>query len=430
VFPTGIEPRDEVAYTINNNGVISRGTVKVYDASPGVFAMRGDGRGAADARCVRTSDDGKDIELTNLPCAIGFEGESYSLTLYGTGLRFGAGATVRFRFVNQEGEFDEVEVAPSFIGEYVDANGKKYLGLDEIRVTLDAELAGIADAETMVLLVSNGESLTSQEGVTTAFLGVGEDMNIFNGASIEGGSVARGSIAAAFTQNDDDEEDVFSDLTLTAPLGNPPLELGGVRVRVAGRDARILSVAPDEVHFIVPAEVSASENVLFVVTGGQKVFNARTTVTDVAPGVFTESDDGSGPIAARCGLVLANGAIEYSAPPCAVSTANEKRILVIKGTGWRNASGVKLTFDNIELVPSFAGPEPGLPGVDRIEVVLTDELAGRENDLIVNAADNGETINSQSGATISFQSVPETDVEGVRKTRVMILPRLARPPLK
>ena len=74
-----------MAYAINNNGVISRGAVKAFDASPGVFAMRSDGRGAADARCVRTSDDGKDIELTNLPCAIGFEGETYALTLYGTG---------------------------------------------------------------------------------------------------------------------------------------------------------------------------------------------------------------------------------------------------------------------------------------------------------------------------------------------------------
>ena len=63
----------------------------------------------------------------------------------------------------------------------------------------------------------------------------------------------------------------------------------------------------------------------------------------------------------------------------------------------------------VELIPSYAGPEPGLPGVDRVEVVLGDEVAGREHDLILSAAANGETFNSQTGAKISFQALPPSE---------------------
>lgn len=412
VMPVGIEPRDDVSFLINNNGIISRGTVDVRDGAPGIFTVRSDGRGPADARCIRTAEDGQRELLTAMPCAIGFEGESYSLVLYGTGWRFGSGIRVRFRFVNREGEFDEVEVVPALAGEYEGENGERYLGLDMIRVTLADDLAEATEVETQVLLSSNNQSFVSQEEVTTEFLGIEEDMNLLNAASFEGGRIARGSIAVAFTQNDEDEEDIFTEETLEAPAHEPRLELGGVRVRVGGRDARILSVAPDEIRFVVPSEVEPSGGVLVMVSNGAKVFNARVTIADVAPGFFTESDDGRGQIVARCGRVLGNGAVEYTAPPCATSSGGVQRTLVLKGTGWRFASGVRLTFDNVELIPSYAGPEPGLPGVDRIEVVLGDEVAGREHDLILSAASNGETFTSQTGAKISFEALPPGEETG------------------
>ena len=152
---------------------------------------------------------------------------------------------------------------------------------------------------------------------------------------------------------------------------------------------------------------------------------------DAAPGLFTQTDDGDGPVKARCGLVLSNGVVEYSAPPCAVSSEGEKRILALTGSGWRFASGVKVTFDTIEIIPTYAGPEPGLPGVDRIELELTGDVAtdvaGREEDIVVNATINGENASSQTGATIAFKdSLSEGNAQPPSPDRVNKIPGARR----
>lgn len=423
VLPTGLAADDDVLVIINNNGVISRTTVDIRDAAPGVYAISADGKGQADAKCMRTSDDGKETEYIALPCPVGYQGATNSLALYGTGWRFGADIRVRFRFKINDTEEDEVEITPGYSGPYIDDDGKEHLGLDQIKVSLDEDLANRVNVETMVLLTSNSESVTSQEEVTTEFAGFQQDLSVINGASQESGPVARGSIAYALVQNDDNETDVFSEQTLEASRTDPPFELGGVTVKVAGIAARILRVAPEEVRFIVPSNIEANDSALIQVLAGGKIFNTRQSVKDAAPGVFTETEDGDGSVTARCGLFLASGAIEYSAPPCAVGKENEKRILVLTGTGWRFASGVKTTFDGTDLIPSYAGPEPGLPGLDRIEIPLTadlaEDIAGKKKDIVVQATINNETISSQTGATIEFQeSVAEEELSGDRTRRL------------
>lgn len=419
VLPTGLAADDDVLVIVNNNGVISRTTVDIRDAAPGVYAVRSDGKGQANAKCMRTSDSGKETEYAALPCPVGYQGAVNSLVLYGTGWRYGTDIRVRFRFKINDTEEDEVEVAPSYAGPYVDDDGKEHLGLDQITVSLDEDLANRVNVETMVLLTSNSEAVTSQEEVTTEFGGFQQDLSVINGASQESGPIARGSIAYALVQNDDDETDVFSEQTIEASRTDPPFELGGVTVKVAGVAARILRVAPEEVRFIAPTGIEANDGVLIQVFAEGKTFNTRQAVKDAAPGLFTVTEDGDGSVTARCGLILASGAIEYSAPPCAVSKEDEKRTLVLTGTGWRFASGVKATFDSTDLIPSYAGPEPGLPGVDRIEIPLTADLAesiaGKKKDIVIQATVNGETFSSQTGATVEFQeSVTEEGLTGDR----------------
>ncbi len=423
VLPTGLAADDDVLVIVNNNGVISRTTVDIRDAAPGVYAVRSDGKGQANAKCMRTSDSGKETEYAALPCPIGYQGGTNALVLYGTGWRYGADIRVRFRFKINDTEEDEVEVTPGSSGPYVDEDGREHLGLDQIILSLDENLANRVNVETMVLLTSNSESVTSQEDVTTDFAGFQQDLSIINGASQESGPVARGSIAYALVQNDDDESDVFSEQTIEASRTDPPFELGGVKIKVAGIDARILRVAPEEIRFIVPTNIEANDVVLVQVFAGGKTFNTRQPVKDAAPGLFTVTEDGDGSVTARCGMILASGAIEYSAPPCAVSKEGEKRILVLTGTGWRFASGVKATFDGTDLIPSYAGPEPGLPGVDRIEIPLTADLAeniaGKKKDVIIQATVNSEPFSSQTGATIEFQeSVIEEELSGDRARRL------------
>ncbi len=427
VFPSGInsDDDDEVEFVVNNNGVLSRGKVIVYDASPGVFTVRTNGKGEADGRCFARSADGKAEEFTALPCHIGYDRTFNTLILYGTGWRFGAGVTVRLRFINKDKENDELEIAPAYVGKYVDEDDVEHLGLDEIRIPLAKELININDVETTILLDSNGEALESQEGVTTRFAGFEEDLRIINGATQAAGSIARGSIAWVLTDNDDEDddeaepEDTFTDKTIATPPSAPVFELDGVRVTVAGVPARILRIAPDEVRFVVPETIAAEDSVLVRVSTPKETFNTRVAIANVAPGVFTVDDDGKGKVDGRCGLINPDGTTTYSLPACDVSTDTEKRTLVLQGTGWRFATGVKAVFDNVELFPIYAGPEPGLPGVDRIEIPLDQELAGREKDIILKVSYDSATTDSQTGATIAFNEISEAGDQAISRGQVI-----------
>lgn len=425
VFPSGINPDkdNDIDFVVNNNGVLSRGKVRVYDASPGIFAVRADGKGQADGRCLDRSVDGKENEYTALPCRIGYDRTFNTLILYGTGWRFGGGVTVRLRFINKDKENDEIEIVPGYAGRYVDEDGDEHLGIDEIRIPLSKDLINIKEVETTILLDSNDEALESQEGVTTAFAGFEEDLRIINGATQAAGSIARGSIAWVLTDNDDEDddeaepEDTFTDKTIATPPSAPVFELDGVRVTVAGQPARILRIAPDEVRFIVPETIEAEDNVLVQVTTPKEVFNTRIAIANIAPGVFTVDDDGKGKVDGRCGLINKDGTITYSAPACDVSRGEEKRILVLQGTGWRFATGIVASFDNVELIPTYAGPEPGLPGVDRIEIPIDEEVAGREKDIVLKVSYDGTTADSQTGATIAFNEISEESVQPKSRNR-------------
>ncbi|HKX29503.1 MAG TPA: hypothetical protein VJ302_17565 [Blastocatellia bacterium] len=414
VFPEGISAADEISFIINNNGVISRGIVDVRDGAPGIFSAAYSGSGQALAQCSITASDGTETQYTSMPCPIGYDRALNSLILYGTGWRFGSDIRVRLTFDIGNGEQDTLEIPPGSAGKYVDPDGKEHLGVDQIIITLDDDLVNKVNVDTHVLLTSNSESVTSQDGITTSFSLFLEDLAVVNGASQENGAIARGSIAVASPQNDDDEDDTFTTETITASSFDPPLVLGGISVKVAGLPARILAVSPYQVKFVLPETLEPSGNVLVELTNGVKIFNTRVTVQDAAPGLFTVTDDGAGDAVAKCGQILASGSIVYTAPPCAVSNGSDLRTLVLSGTGWRFASGVKVSFGSTELTPSYAGAEPGLPGMDRIEIPLTsdlaEEIAGREREIVVNATINSQTANSQTGVTVAFKSsVEDTD---------------------
>ena len=185
VMPAGIAADDDVAFIINNNGVISQGVVNVRDASPGIYAVSGVGAGEADAKCSTTSIDGKRTQLTPMPCVVGYDAALNSLSLLGTGVRFGSDIRIRFRFQLGNGEEDEIEVTPSYADKYIDENGREHMGVDQIIVTLDEELTGRVNVQTMALLTSNSESVTSQEQIMTSFAGFEEDMIVINAASQE-----------------------------------------------------------------------------------------------------------------------------------------------------------------------------------------------------------------------------------------------------
>jgi uncharacterized protein (TIGR03437 family) len=383
VFPAGIAPADAVKFTVNNNGVLSTGMVKVVDASPGIFTVAS-GTGPAAAQCGRISDDGMRFEITLPPCSVGNESLFDVLTIYGTGWRNASNITVTI---------DGTPLTPSFAGAQPD-----FLGLDQINVSLVKALAGKTGVTLTVTATVGTTTATSQMGVTISFLPFEESVTIANAASFSSFAIAPNSTAAAFGAN-------LANATLTAPSNDLPFVLGGVSVQVAGVAARLAFVSPGQVNFVVPPGVAPADQVAVAINNNGTILTGRIRVANVAPGIFTAGGSGSGSASAQCGQVLANNTEVLSSPPCSVGTEAAPRFLVLLGTGWRNAATLRVTIGGTELTPTSFGPQAGVFGIDRLQVTLVSALAGRTDaEVVVRvlAADGSTIATSQTGVTISF----------------------------
>jgi len=387
VLPLVVANGDSVDFTINNNGVLSTGKVKIVDASPGVFTTTSDGKGATAAQCGRVSPDGKAFLVTLPPCSVGNESQANVLTIYGTGWRNASGVQVKI---------GDQTLTPTFSGAQ-----PEFPGLDQINVNLTKALADKADLDVSVTIPT--ATTTESNKSKTSFLPFQESITVLNAASLESGTVARGSIAVAQGAN-------LSNETASAPGPNYPTELNGVKVTVADLPALITYVSPTQVNFIVPNNVAPADLVEVVINNNGTISRGRVKMQDAAPGVFTTTGDGAGRAAARCGKVNPDTSITFSDPPCSVGTEASPNIIRILGTGWRNADSVTLKIGDVELTVDFAGGQPAgggatVPGVDLIDAKLAPALAGKTDvDVIVTAKVGDKTFTSKAGIKVSFTS--------------------------
>ncbi len=129
IMPTGIASADSVSFTVNNNGLVSSGKVKLVDAAPGVFTANGGGTGTAAAACGMVVDNA--FQFSNQPCAVSTDTTSGFLIIFGTGWR-NTTTTVTV---------GGTSLTPTFSGPQ-----GTFTGLDQINVILPATLAGMGDA--------------------------------------------------------------------------------------------------------------------------------------------------------------------------------------------------------------------------------------------------------------------------------------------
>ncbi|MBI1760672.1 MAG: PD40 domain-containing protein [Acidobacteria bacterium] len=191
-----------------------------------------------------------------------------------------------------------------------------------------------------------------------------------NAASFDSTQVARGSLVAAFGSQ-------LSANVVSATTSPLPLELNNVRVTVRGIAAEILFVSPTQVNFIVPAQVGTSDTAPFTINNNGLQASGTVKLVDVAPGVFTVTGTGTGAATVQCGRVSDDGlSFVTSSPACEAGGDADTAYLVIYGTGWRNGSGLTVTFGDTTLTPVFSGAQGSLAGLDQINVPLVNTLAG------------------------------------------------------
>jgi uncharacterized protein (TIGR03437 family) len=133
IMPKGVANADSASFTVNNNGLVSSGKVKLVDAAPGVFTADGGGTGTAAAACGMVVDNV--FQFSNQPCAVSTDTTSGFLIIFGTGWR-NTTTTVTV---------GGTSLTPAFSGPQ-----GTFAGLDQINVVLPASLAGKGELDMTV----------------------------------------------------------------------------------------------------------------------------------------------------------------------------------------------------------------------------------------------------------------------------------------
>ena len=217
------------------------------------------------------------------------------------------------------------------------------------------------------------------------FSAAGTGPKTLSAASFNLSAIAPKSIVTAFGAN-------FSSATraaLTQPL---PTELAGLRVSVQDytgveRAAPLFFVSPTQINYQIPADTKPGPALLkFTTTSDGTVQQGATTIQASAPALFTTNQTGSGP-------AIALDALTYKAGPFLGTLANgQPNVIVLFGTGLGNdatditanvSSSVQAILSTLPATVLYAGPVPGLTGLNQINLVLPPLLLAGEYRLTV-----------------------------------------------
>lgn len=214
-------------------------------------------------------------------------------------------------------------------------------------------------------------------------------------ASYTSDALAPEMIVAAFG-------DRLSTTTQTALALPLPFELAGTRVTTrdsAGveRPAAIFFVSPDQVNYLMPADLAAGPATVTITSGDGTVFREVIQIAPAALGLFTANADGVGVAAALALRATPDGSTRYEPvaqfdgaqgrfvpAPVAIPTGPEDEgdqvYLLLFGTGLKSAgpaAAVKATIGGVEAEVTYAGPQGDYKGLDQINLRLPRSLAGR-----------------------------------------------------
>jgi uncharacterized protein (TIGR03437 family) len=179
------------------------------------------------------------------------------------------------------------------------------------------------------------------------------------------------------------------------------------------RSASLFFVSPNQVNCVIPAGTANGAATLTVTSGDGKLSAATVQIANISPGLFSSDGSGSGFAAGYVLRVRANGSqvVEQIARwdstqgkmvgvPIDLRSATDQVYLVGFGTGFRyrsSLSAVTATIGGISSQVLFAGEQGGFVGVDQVNLLLPNSLAGRGE---VNLA---LTVDGQMANTVKLQ---------------------------
>ncbi|MBI1764660.1 MAG: hypothetical protein HYR56_24820 [Acidobacteria bacterium] len=261
-----------------------------------------------------------------------------------------------------------------------------YISNGELLATIPASDLMAEGAAAVTVLDLNANAFSNEK----AFMVYGPLANV-SAASFTGETLAPASMVAAFG----------NDLATQVMAANKvplPTELAGTVVTVQDalgqlHQAPLFFVSGNQVNYLIPEKVALGPALVMIQSGSKHISVQFVQIAPVAPALFTANANGAG---IATGLVLrvkANGQQVYEtfaqldpqtkkfvAKPIDVSDASEAVYLVLYGTGFRYRSkieAVTVEIGGVQLNADFAGKVGGLEGLDQLNVLAPQSLAGR-----------------------------------------------------
>ncbi len=214
-------------------------------------------------------------------------------------------------------------------------------------------------------------------------------------ASLEGGPLTPGALVSAFANFDAK----LATSTDQASTPNWPLTLGGATVTIrdaagVSTQAAISYASPKQINYRIPDSVAPGVATVNITAGGVTV-PGGINIMAAYPGIFKASIDNIAAAqvarvqagkAVYAPVVAATPAGAIVAAPFAIGPAAEQATLILYGTGLNNAKDVTVTIGGMPAQLTYAGPQGTYSGLDQINVLLPQSLAGKGKvDIIVTA---------------------------------------------
>jgi uncharacterized protein (TIGR03437 family) len=180
----------------------------------------------------------------------------------------------------------------------------------------------------------------------------------------------------------------------SAPAGSLalPTDLAGTSATLTDANGvqtplPLFFAGPSQVNAQIPAGAGAGPAVITINTPAGSI-SSPVDIAPVAPGLFSANESGTGVAAAQF-VTNADGAqttidifSSCAAGSCTAIPLNVgvgQSALVLYGTGIQNRaslSDVTVTIGTLTLPAAYAGPAPGFTGLDQVNVLLPQNLAG------------------------------------------------------
>ncbi len=210
-------------------------------------------------------------------------------------------------------------------------------------------------------------------------------------ASFSGAMLAPESIASLFGVG-------MASSTQTAGGLPLPTTISGSQIVVrdatgVARAAPLFFVSPTQINLLIPAGTATGVAMVKATLNDGFVACGLTTISNVAPALFTANASGRGVVAAVALRVRPDGTQTYEPVarfdpaqnifvpiPIDLGTEGDQVYLILYGTGFRHRSSlanVTITIGGVAVGALYAGPAPGFEGLDQVNALLPRSLMGR-----------------------------------------------------